>query len=76
MDGADYVGAAALQNYHRENAPHGVVVNYYLKNAAKSDAKVQIYRGTWLINEYTGSGNPGLNSVQWYLTERITRTEE
>jgi photosystem II stability/assembly factor-like uncharacterized protein len=68
--------AAALQNFHGENAPHGVVVNYYLKNKAQDEVKVQVYRGTWLVNEYTGSGNPGLNSVQWYLTERIPRTEE
>ena len=68
--------AAALQNFHGENAPHGVVVNYYLKNKAQDEVKVQVYRGTWLVNEYTGSGNPGLNSVQWYLTERLPRTEE
>ena len=68
--------AAALQNFHGANAPHGVVVNYYLKKKAMSDVKVQVYRGTWLVNEYTGSGNPGLNSVQWYLTERLPRTEE
>ncbi|MEE9501935.1 MAG: hypothetical protein V3V48_07665 [Candidatus Aminicenantaceae bacterium] len=67
---------AALQNFHGENAPHGVVVNYYLKNKAQDEVKVQVYRGTWLVNEYTGSGNPGLNSVQWYLTERLPRTEK
>jgi len=68
--------AAALQNFHGENATHGVVVNYYLKEKAMGNVKVQVYRGTWLVNEYTGSGNPGLNSVQWYLTERISRTKE
>lgn len=68
--------AADYQNLRGENAPHGVVVNYYLKDKTRGDVKVQIYRGTWLINEYTGSGNPGLNSVEWYLTERIPRTED
>ncbi len=68
--------AAALQNFHGENAAHGVVVNYYLKNKVQDEVKVKVYRGTWLVNEYTGSGNPGLNSVQWYLTERLPRTEE
>jgi len=68
--------AAATQNFSGEIAPHGIVVNYYLKNKAKGDVKVQIYRGDWLVNEYTGTGNKGLNSVQWYLTERIPRTGE
>lgn len=68
--------AAAMQNFHGENAPHGVVVNYYLKNEARGDVKVQIYRDSLLINEYDGPGEPGLNSVQWYLTKRIPRTEE
>ena len=68
--------AAALQNYDGENAPHGVMIHYYLSEPAASDVDVQIYRGSWLVNEYTGSGAAGLNSVQWYLTERIPRTEE
>lgn len=68
--------AADMQNLSGENAPHGIVVNYYLKNRAKGDVKVQIFRGDWLINEYTGSGEKGLNTVEWYLTERIPRTEE
>ena len=68
--------AAAMQNYDGENAPHGVVVNYYLKEPAQGDVTVQIYRGDWLVNEYSGSGEQGLNSVEWYLTERIPRTEE
>lgn len=68
--------AAALQNFDGENAPHGVVVNYYLKEKARGPVKVQIYRGSWLVNEYSGSGEPGLNSVEWYLTERTPRKED
>lgn len=68
--------AAATQNFSGENAPHGIVINYYLKDETKHDIKVQIYRGDWLINEYQGTGNMGLNSVQWYLTERVARTEK
>ena len=68
--------AADFQNLRGEIAPHGVVVNYYLKDKTRAEVKVKIYRGTWLINEYTGSGNTGLNSVEWYLTERIPRTED
>ena len=68
--------AAAFHNYDGENAPHGVMVNYYLREAAPGEVTVQIYRGSWLVNEYRGSGGAGLNSVQWYLTERIPRSEE
>ena len=68
--------AAALQNFHGENAPQGVVVNYYLREKASGNVKVQIYKNSALINEYDGPGEAGLNSVQWYLTRRIPRTEE
>jgi len=68
--------AAATQNFSGENAPHGIVVNYCLKNKARGEVKVQIYRGEWLVNEYNGKGDKGLNSVEWYLTERIPRTDE
>lgn len=68
--------AAAMQNFKGENAPHGVVVNYYLKEPPKGEVKVQVYRGMWLVNEYSGPKQAGLNSVEWYLTERIPRTEE
>ena len=68
--------AANHQNYAGENAPKGSVVNYYLKNRVSSGVTVQIYLGSHLINEYKGSGEPGLNSVEWYLTERIARTDE
>ena len=68
--------AADHQNYSGENASKGIVVNYYLKNEVKNGVTVQVYQGMHLINEYKGSGEPGLNSVEWYLTKRIPRTEE
>ena len=68
--------AADHQNYSGENAPKGIVVNYYLKNKVKNGITVQIYQGEYLINEYKGSGKPGLNSLEWYLTKRIPRTNE
>ncbi len=68
--------AANHQNYSGENAPKGSVVNYYLKNRVPGGVTVQIYRGSHLVNEYKGSGDPGLNSVEWHLTERIARTDE
>jgi len=66
--------AANWQNYTGENAPKGIVVNYYLKNRVENGVAVRIFRGSRLVNEYQGSGNPGLNSVEWHLTERIPRT--
>ena len=51
-------------------------MNYYLKNEVKNGVTVQVYQGAHLINEYKGSGEPGLNRVEWYLTKRIPRTEE
>lgn len=68
--------ASVYQNYDGENAPKGVVVHYTLRGTAASPVTVQIYRGNKLVNEYTGPGKAGLNSVEWYLTERIPRTDE
>lgn len=67
--------AAANQNYAGENAPKGIIVNYYLKDSVKEGVTVQVFRGGELINEYLGPGDSGLNSVEWYLTKRIPRTE-
>ncbi len=66
--------AAAMQNFSGQNAPHGIMINYYLREKISGEIKVRIYRGDWLVNEYIGPGDQGLNSVQWYLTERIPRT--
>lgn len=67
--------ASALQNYEGENAPHGVMVRYWLRAPAQ-DVRVEIWDATRKINEYAGPTEPGLHSVQWYLTERIPRTAE
>ena len=68
--------AANHQNYSGENAPKGIIVNYYLRNKLKDSVQVQIYRGNHLINEYLGPAEAGLNKVEWYLTERIPRTSK
>ncbi len=68
--------AAATQNFSGENFAHGIVINYYLKSNFNGDVKVKIYRGDWLVNEYIGKGEKGLNSIEWYVTERIPRTNE
>ena len=68
--------AANHQNYSGENAPKGIIVNYYLRNKLKDSVQVQVYRGKHLINEYQGPAEAGLNKVEWYLTERIPRTSK
>ena len=67
--------ASIYQNYEGENAPFGTVVNYWLREPANS-VRVQIYRGTRLVDEYAGPTDAGLNSVEWSLTERTPRTDE
>lgn len=68
--------AANHQNYSGENAPKGIIVNYYLRNKLQDNVQVQVYRGKHLINEYQGPAEAGLNKVEWYLTERIPRTSK
>ena len=68
--------AANHQNYSGENAPKGIIINYYLKTEMKDSVQIQIYRGEHLINEYLGPARAGLNHVEWYLTERIPRTKK
>jgi photosystem II stability/assembly factor-like uncharacterized protein len=62
--------AVSAQNYTGENEPHGAVINYYLKESARNNVTVLIYDGSRLIQEISGSGSAGLNSVEWYMTKR------
>ena len=66
----------SAQNFAGENEPHGVVVNYYLRDGSAGEVVVEIFKGARLISEYTGSGEPGLNALEWGMTERILRTPE
>jgi hypothetical protein len=67
--------AVSAQNFTGENEPHGVVINYYLGEAA-SGISIEVYDGDRLINELTGPGVVGLNRVEWGMTRREPRTEE
>lgn len=67
--------ATSAQNFAGEIEPQGVVVNYYLRQAA-DEVKIEIYQGTVKINEITATGNAGLNSAQWHMTKRRQRTPE
>lgn len=60
----------SAQNFEGENEPHGVMINYYLKNNHADGVKIAIYDRSILINELEGSGNAGLNSVMWGMTKR------
>jgi photosystem II stability/assembly factor-like uncharacterized protein len=60
----------SAQNFEGENEPFGVVINYYLKKPQPEGVKISVYDGSILINELIGSGEAGLNSVEWGMTKR------
>jgi photosystem II stability/assembly factor-like uncharacterized protein len=68
--------AVSAQNFEGENEPHGVVVNYYLKEKLEGDVTIRIYDRLRLINEASGPGNVGINSVEWGMTKRKPRSPE
>jgi len=68
--------AVSAQNFEGENAPHGVVVNYFLQNETES-VVLRFYDGEGLIHEMEGPGKIGLNRVEWgMLTSRARSDEE
>ncbi len=69
-------GNSSSSNYNGQSEPAGIIVNYYLKSKPKTEVKVQVYKGTLMLNEIKGTDTPGLNSVQWTLTGRRERTAE
>jgi len=68
--------ATSAQNFAGENEPHGVVINYYLKDKVDDEVKIRVYHGTRIINEIIGPKSAGLNRVEWGMTRRKKRTEE
>ncbi len=68
--------ATSAQNFAGENEPYGVVINYYLRNAATGNVDIRIYDGSQLINELSGSATAGLNRVIWPMTQRQPRSSE
>ena len=68
--------SVSAQNFEGDNEPHGVVINYYLKEELPAGVSIRIYDGTRLINEISGSGSVGLNSVEWGMIKRRPRTPE
>jgi len=64
------------QNFEGNNEAHGVIVNYYLKDTLREEIKISIFDGNNKINEIAGPKSRGINSVEWYMTKRIKRSEE
>jgi hypothetical protein len=67
---------SSSSNFAGESEPPGLSVSYLLKSKPKEGVKVQIFAGTLLLQEITGTANVGLNSVQWDMTGRRARTPE
>lgn len=63
-------------NFAGQSEPVGLVVNYYLKAKPKGDVKIQVFRGSLLLNELRGTTEPGLNTAVWNMTGRRERTED
>ncbi len=63
-------------NYDGESEPVAIAVHYYLKNKVDGDVKIGVYKGSLLIDEIEGSGDPGIHKVYWNMNWRRERTEE
>ncbi len=64
----------SAQNFSGENESRGIVVYYYLKKRFAGEVKVAVYQGQKLLQEMTGSNEPGLNQVVWPGTFTVILT--
>ncbi|MFC1529778.1 WD40/YVTN/BNR-like repeat-containing protein [Gemmatimonadota bacterium] len=68
--------ATASTNWAGENAPTGVIINFFLKDDVE-DATIRIYQGARLIKEIEADTTAGLNTEIWDMTGRVReRTED
>jgi len=67
---------SSSSNFAGQSEPVGLVIQYYLKAKPKGDVKIQVFRGTLLLNEIRGTAEPGLNAAVWNMTGRRERTED
>jgi hypothetical protein len=67
---------SSSSNFAGESEAPGVPISYTLKAKPKEAVKVQVYAGTLLLNEITGSSEVGLNTAVWNMTGRRERTPE
>jgi photosystem II stability/assembly factor-like uncharacterized protein len=65
---------SSSSNFSGESEPAGLAISYLLRAKPKEGAKVQVFAGTLLLSEISGSTNVGLNTVQWNMTGRRERT--
>jgi photosystem II stability/assembly factor-like uncharacterized protein len=67
---------SSSSNFSGKSEPSGMAVSYLLKAKPKEGVKVQIYTGSMLLSEITGTSDVGLNTVFWNMTGRRERTAE
>jgi photosystem II stability/assembly factor-like uncharacterized protein len=67
---------SSSSNFSGKSEPSGMAVSYLLKAKPKEGVKVQIYAGSMLLSEITGTSDVGLNTVFWNMTGRRERTAE
>jgi hypothetical protein len=68
--------ASSSTNWNGQNAPTGVVINFFLKEDVE-DATIRIYAGDRLIKEIEADTTAGLNTEIWDMSGRVReRTEE
>ena len=70
------VTVQAGQNFSGENERHGVVVNYYLREAVGDDALVEVFQEGRRIYHMTGPSGAGLNTAEWTMVTGRERTDE
>ena len=59
-----------------KSEPMGMAISYFLKSKPQGDVKIQVCEGAALVNEITGTAEPGLNTVTWDLMKRRALTDE
>jgi photosystem II stability/assembly factor-like uncharacterized protein len=67
---------SSSSNFAGESEPPGLSVSYLLRSKPKVGVKLQIFAGSLLLQEITGTADVGLNRVQWDMTGRRARTPE
>jgi photosystem II stability/assembly factor-like uncharacterized protein len=67
---------SSSSNFAGESEPAGLAICYLLKAKPKEGAKIQVFAGSLLLQEITGTADVGLNRVQWDITGRRARTSE
>ncbi|MDH5381165.1 MAG: hypothetical protein OEW75_09950, partial [Cyclobacteriaceae bacterium] len=66
---------SATTNFDGESESLGVSIFYYLKSDTEN-IKVSIFQGKLMIDEFTTSGEKGMNSVDWGLMKRDRKRTE